>query len=603
MRDSPLSTSFAMALPKLPSLAEIWENPSILTTLPTPIAEAILERFRQVEQTVSGALNVPPTPIELAIAHPKFHWMDTAHLHYLGDEIAAAVDSCGAIIVTMPPRHAKTHTCSVWTPFWYLAKYPDRQILFISYEAKFARKWGVKVRGLIEMYGAAYGLYLDPKQTSGDDWALTTGGGMKTVGAGGGIAGNPAKLLIIDDAIKGVDEARSDLLREQLWDWWEGTVMQRIEPDTTVIVIGTRYHEDDLIGRMLQASAAGTGLKFEEVSLRAMAEADDPIGREPGTGLWTDHPLAGGKVWGQEYYDKKKASVSAYVWHATFQQRPSPPKGNKVDPAWWRTILPQDLPVHFDQEAQSWDLALDAEKKSDSYHAGLVGSRAGANIYLRAGYHRHGKIAAGIDPATNDAEDTVISQIRVWNVRYPGAQTKLVERAIAGPMLINTLQYEIPGMTPWPPKGARKGSKEANLDACSPTIRSGNVYIVLNPDGSMPQWASEFIEELRQFPNAPNDDYVDTFSQLMAFFLPGVRAAIGIDHKEALARRPATSPQEEATAALHSLLKRLAKPKIEAMRRQWKTQERDAKIPYGAVNTGIYARGGAGRRRGPIGLC
>jgi hypothetical protein len=225
---------------KLPSLQEVFDDPSILMKLPTPAVAEILERVKQVEQAVGGDVAIAPDPVSMAIGNPKFRWMDTPHLHYLGEQVAAAVDRSGAIVVTMPPRHAKSHTCSVWTPFWFLAQRPDAHVLLLSYEASFARKWGAKVRGLVEMYGKEYGLQVDPKKTAGDDWELTTGGGMKTVGAGGGIAGNPAKLLIADDLIKNDEEARSALMREKIWDWWEGTVLQRVEPDTTVILIGTR---------------------------------------------------------------------------------------------------------------------------------------------------------------------------------------------------------------------------------------------------------------------------------------------------------------------------------------------------------------------------
>ncbi len=539
---------------KLPSLQEVFDDPSILMKLPTPAVAEILERVKQVEQAVGGDVNIAPTPTEMAITNPKFKWMDTPHLHYLGEQVAAAVDRNGAIVVTMPPRHAKSHTCSVWTPFWFLAQRPDAHVLLLSYEASFARKWGAKVRGLVEMYGKEYGLQVDPKKTAGDDWELTTGGGMKTVGAGGGIAGNPAKLLIADDLIKNDEEARSALMREKIWDWWEGTVLQRVEPDTTVILIGTRYHEDDIIGRVLQASAARTGLEFEEITLRAKAEEKDPLDRLVGHGLWPNHPLPTGGVWGQTYYDEKEASVSPYVWNSVYQQRPSAPGGNMVDPAWWRFYRPNELPPDLDQELQTWDLSLDAQKQTDSYHAGLVMGRKGALVYLRDAFHEHGKIAA----SPNAMERTVISCIRNWNQIYPGARYKLVERSLAGPMLIQVMQSEVGGMLPWPPKGQRKGSKEACLNACIPDIRSGNVLLPLNHDGSRPKWVQEFIEEMRQFPRAPHDDYVDSFSQGMAFLLPAVRRAVESDHHEALSQKQTVEPVAAHTAALHSNLHRLA---------------------------------------------
>jgi len=575
-----------MALLKLPSLLEVCENPSLLLQLPSQIAEEYLARFKQIEQSVSETSSGHATPIDMAIEHPRYRWMNARHLHYLGDQVAAAVDHNGSIIVTMPPRHAKTHTCSVWTPFWFLARRPEDHVLFMSYESNFARKWGIKVRGLIEMYGAPYGLILDPKKTAGDDWELTTGGGMKTVGAGGGIAGNPAKLLIADDLLKNDEEARSDLQRENVWEWWEQTVVQRIEPDTTTIVIGTRYHEDDIIGRLIQHSNAGDGLHFDEVTLRAKAEADDPLARTEGEGLWLEH-------FPQSYYDEREGQVSAYTWSSVYQQRPSPPGGNMVDPDWWRFYRPSELPSDFDQEVQTWDLALDAEKKTDSYHAGLVMSRKGALIFIRDGYHEHGNIAASPD----SGERTVTTTIRTWDKIYPKARQKLVERAIAGPMLIQTMRHQVGGLIPWPPKGRRKGSKEACLNACVPDIRSGNVMLPINADGTKPKWVQSFIEELRQFPRSAHDDWVDAFNQGMAFMLPSVLQQIYSDQSRAKSETPLQSPQQAHAAALHALAKKLMTKKVDRMKREGKVQE-GGPVPFGRINTGILKPGKSRYGRG-----
>lgn len=470
-----------------------------------------------------------------------------------------------------------SHTCSVWTPFWFLALNPEGQVFLISSEANFARKWGVKTRGLVEMYGSDYGLALNPKKVAGDDWELTTGGGMKTVGAGGLVSGNPAKLLICDDLVKDDEEARSDLQRDNIWEWWDTTVIQRIEPDTTVIVIGTRYHEDDIIGRLLKHSKDGSGIPFDLISLPALAEADDPIDRGLGEGLWPEH-------FEQGFYDSRKNAVSSYSWESVYQQHPSPPGGNMVDPAWWRFYRPSELP-ELEQEIQTWDLALDSKKKSDSYHAGLTMGRKGALVFLRDSFRKHCNI------------NEVIETIQVWNRIYPKAKTKLVERSIAGPAVVQMLQPKVGGMVAWPPKGRQKGSKEACLNACVPDIRSGNVLLPLNPDGTKPKWVQEFIEELRQFPRSAHDDYVDSFSQGLNFLLPSARQSVDRDHSSALAQKPVMTPQAEHVSALHALVSKLAKPKLDALRRHTE-KEAASIIPFSkGFNTGIQSSPGRRTRR------
>lgn len=550
---------------KLPTILNPDGSPGELLTdpaaveragrLPAPLIARLNEQLKRVLQAMGGADNVPADPVSLAISKPKYAWMDTPHIRYLGEEVAAVVERSGAIVVCMPPRHAKTHTCSIWTPFWYLAQFPEDQVFFLSYEANFARKWGAKVRNLVELYGEEFGLELNPKKTAGDDWELTSGGGMNTSGVGGGIGGKPAKLLIADDLLKNQDEANSADQREKVWDWWESTVLQRVEPDTTIILIGTRYHEDDIIGRVLAHSASGDGHRFDNITLRAKAEADDPLNRTIGEGLWTDHPHRGG-VWGQEFYDSREASVSPYVWQSVYQQRPSPPGGNIVDPEWWRFYRPSELPTSFDQELQTWDLSLDSLKKSDSYHCGGVLSRKDALVYVRDAFHEHCDI------------NRVIATIVGWNRIYPGAKTKLVERSLAGPALVQTMRSHVSGMVAWPPKGRQKESKEACLDACVPDIRSGNVVLPLRADGSKPKWVEELIEELRTFPRAPHDDYVDMLAQGLNFLLPSARYAIDRAHEQAKAVTQPLTTAEAHVQLLHKLAGQLAEPKLGQLRRQ-----------------------------------
>jgi hypothetical protein len=552
-----------MAIPKIPDIKDILENPGILQSLrtqPIPVLLEVLERLKQAERALGGATNVPDTPIDMAFQHPKYQWMDAPHLHFLGDRVADAIQrskedgESSALLVKMPPRHAKSSSCSQWTPFWHLAKYPEDNILLMGSEHNNAAKWGEKVRRLVETHGEEYNLRLNPQKTARDDWELTTGGGMKCVGAGGQISGNPAKLLIGDDLIKNDEQARSDYQREMMWEWWETTVLQRIEPDTTTILIGTAYHEDDILARVMQHSAAGDGIPFQSISLSAKAEAGDPLGRPVGDGLWMDHPLSGGRTWGQEYYDKKEASVSPYVWDSVYQQRPSSPTGNMVDPTWFRYYRPTETPAHFDQECQSWDLSLDAEKKTDSRHAGLVLSRVGALIYVRTGFAEHCSI------------NKVILTIRGWNGLYPRARAKLIERATAGVALQQTLRAEVAGVLAWPPKGKQKASKEACLDAIIPAIRSGNVLLPLNPDSTIPAWVKDMVNEVSKFPRWAHDDWVDTLSQGVGYLLPGTRAFVDQQHGEALQHQDPVDAIEAHRQQLHAAIAAMTKPRLDEMR-------------------------------------
>lgn len=594
-----------MAAPRLPSVLEVFKNPKLIRAYSGQMLEDMTERVLQFERALTGATNVPDSPVDMALDHPAYQWMDAPHLHLIGDRIADAVrrtkeeNAAAALLVTLPPRHAKSTLCSIWTPFWYLAQYPQDWVLFISYEADFAKRWGTQVRRLIELYGERYNMKLNPTKTAGDDWELASGGGMHTTGAGGSISGRPAQLLLCDDLVKDSNEARSPHQREVMWEWWETTVQQRIESDTTTVLIGTRWFEDDILGRVQQASDDGSGPKFDTIWMPAKAierKPDDPesmklppdlLNRKPGEGLWTTHVQRSGKVWGQEYYDHIEETRTPTVWACVYQGLPTLPGGNMVDPAWWRFYRVTELPTTFDRACQSWDLSLDAEKKSDSRHAGLVLYRIGALIYIRAGFAEHCDI------------NRVASTLRSWSQVFPFAKIKLLERATSGVALKQTMQSQVYGILAWPPKGRQKGSKEAELDAIIPAIQSGNVLLPLNPDGSQPKWVKELIHELKAFPRGQHDDFVDALSQGVNYLLPGIRSAVDQAHDEAKSRTESQSAEEQHTARMHAMIKKFGEPKRQAMLDHQRREDRSM-IPFpmgfNGAGVGRFSRFFGGRR-------
>lgn len=572
-----------MAQPKIPPIEELLGEDSDarlrdVAKLPAPLMAEVAKQLRQLYSHLGARSDIPATPVEMAIRNPRYKWMDTPHIRFLGEKAAEAIEFLEPTIVCMPPRCTKSTTISQWTPFWALAKNPELQILFVSYEANFARRWGLKTRQLVELYGSEYGLKLNPKQTAADNWELESGGGMATTGVGGGVGGKPAKLFILDDLLKDHEEARSDVQRENAYEWWKMTAMQRIEPDTAVFAIGTRWHEDDVLARMIADSESGDGLHFNVISLPALAEENDPIGRAVGDPLWPEK-------FSKDWWEKRKRNVSDYIWSAVYQQRPTPPSGNIVDPNWWRYYRLSELPSDFDQLVQSWDLALDAKKKTDSYMCGGVLARKGALVFLLDAFHEHCSI------------NKVVDKIIEWDKLYPKARTKLIERAISGPALVQMLQNRVSGMTPWPPKGIRKDSKEGCLNAIAPDIRSGNVLLPLNYDGTKPKWVDELSGEVSSFPRAPHDDWVDMLSQGVAFLLPSARRAMNDAHSEALATKKAQTTVEQHTARIHAMIAKLAKPRMDAIKRIQRREDRSP-IPFATIDTGklrVSKRGGVAK--------
>ncbi len=238
------------------------------------------------------------------------------HIDLIDQAIVDAVEGKGPnrLIITMPPRHGKSFLVSQWTPAWFLLKYPRRKVLLASYEADFAREWGRKARALVEEYGARFGVEVDSKSSAADRWDLVGfTGGMRTAGAGGPITGKGGHLVIVDDPIKNSDDADSEVLRERLWEWWFSTLMTRLEKGAVVVLVQTRWHSDDLAGRVLANDAAKGAWRL--VNLPAIAEEpDDALGRAIGDPLCPELiPL--------EQLEEQRLG-SARTWAALYQQRP-----------------------------------------------------------------------------------------------------------------------------------------------------------------------------------------------------------------------------------------------------------------------------------------
>lgn len=207
---------------------------------------------------------------------------------------------------------------SEWTPAWHAIRWPEKRIILASYEAGYARTWGRKARNILEEHGARFGVSVNDDQSAANDWGTNAGGGMVTAGAGGAITGRGADLLIIDDPHKNAEDAISETIRDSIGAWWETTASTRIEPGGKAIVIATRWHEDDLSGRIIRRAAENGGMVVKVLTLRAMAEDDDILGRPDGAALWPER-------YDQAALEKIRLSRDPYWWLAMYQQRAGRP--------------------------------------------------------------------------------------------------------------------------------------------------------------------------------------------------------------------------------------------------------------------------------------
>lgn len=256
------------------------------------------------------------------------------------------------LAIFMPPRHGKSELTSKYFPAWYLGRHPDCRIILCSYEADFAADWGSKVRNLLQEYGDLFEtpIMVDRASSARNRWDIYGHkGGMQTAGVGGPITGKGAKILIIDDPVKNAEQANSATYREKAKDWFNSTAYTRLEPDGAVILIQTRWHEDDLGGWLLSDS------KEDWTIIDLPAISDD------GKPLWPDR-------FSIDDLNRIKEQVGSYWWSAMYQQRPQPAEGGILKRDWLRYYDPEDnweFKNSLFTTYTGWDLAISEKQTAD----------------------------------------------------------------------------------------------------------------------------------------------------------------------------------------------------------------------------------------------
>ena len=299
--------------------------------------------------------------------------------------------------------------------------------------------------------------------------------------------------LIIDDPIKNAKEAQSVTARESVWQEWESTLSTRLHKGASVIVIMTRWHEDDFVGRLLENSP----YNWERLRLPAIAEDEkDLLGREVG------EPLSPELGFDEEWAENKKVEVGSRTWASLYQQRPSPAEGAIFQREWIKYFNAQ--PSRYDNMIMSWDMTFKNSETSD-YVVGQVWQKSGSEFYC-------------IDQirAQMDFTQSVQAVVNLKN-KYPKCRTILIEDKANGPAIINTLKKKVSGIVPITPRE----SKTARAYSVTPFFEAGNVFY----KNTLPH-LNDVVEELAAFPHGSNDDSVDAMTQALNYFAERPKANV-----------------------------------------------------------------------------
>lgn len=424
------------------------------------------------------------------------------HVKIICDAIQKIIDGQQQfLIIELGPQHGKSMAITETLPSYYLMRYPDKKVMVTAYGENLYSQFADSNRDkFTRLAPKLFGLTTSKNTANQFDVRNHKGEAFFTSMLGSA-TGHSADLLIIDDPIKNSEEAMSPTVKEKIWKEWTNTFSTRLQNNSSVIVIATRWTTDDLSGRLLQQKA----YDWQEIKLPAIATGipkgqTDIIGRHNGEALCPElHTL--------DALLAQKKNLGTHAFNALYQQSPTIEGGNifKRDwPKWYvdsretmiRLGLTEKdvaiLPKHLDDTVQAWDATF-KNKANDDYVAGQTWSRRGANVYLRPGWcHKRLSFIQTM---------TAINQQKNM---YPRTSAILVEDKANGPAILDVLQRDISGIMAVSPGN---DSKEARAMSVSPVWEAGQVYL------PHPLWHPEiedWLEEIVGFPNMQHDDNVDS---------------------------------------------------------------------------------------------
>jgi len=382
------------------------------------------------------------------------------------------------LMITMPPRHGKSELASRRFPSWYIGRNPDKQIIAASYNSDLANDFGREVRNIVGSpeFGNLFKTCLSADSKAANRWHTDKGGMYVAAGVGTAITGRGADILLIDDPFKDRQEADSEVTRQRVWDWYTSTAYTRLMPGGAVVVINTRWHDDDLSGRLLEEQENG-GDKWDLLSLPAIDERGLP--------LWPEwYPL--------ERLNQIKAVLPARDWNALYQQNPIPDEGDYFKSAWFGEY--EELPKNLKFYGAS-DYAV-TDQGGDFTEHGIAGVDGSGNIYIADWWRGQTTSDVWIDKKCD--------LIQTYAPHCWFGEAGPIRKAIEPFMLRRMQEREAYCRIEWLASVTDKPTRARPIQALA---SMGKVFFPKNA-----VWKDDLIVQLLRFPAGKYDDGVDVLS-------------------------------------------------------------------------------------------
>lgn len=409
------------------------------------------------------------------------------------------------LIINVPPQHGKSKETSVIFPSWLLTRHPTKRVFQAGHTGDLSKGFSREAREVVtsDRYRHYFPDLINPRVNREGYWRTKLGGYYYATSVGGG-TGVPADILLIDDPHRDRAEANSPAHRDRVWQWFTSTAMTRLAPDGIVIVIQTRWHRDDLAGRLQDSKrireledAGFNDMKFEVLSLEALCEnpAKDPLGRQMGEALWPEvRPVS--------WLKAQKIIIGNYEWNALYQQRPNPEGGNITDIRNIKIVPRSKLPPGLKLN-RGWDLAV-SDKTLGDYSAGAYGGCDKDGVLYLVHMDRGRRLWPDqrkrvFDYVTREClPDGCDRRVGIEAVGAFEMAAQAVRDEFPGKVVVKTFKPTVDKMTralPW----------IAKIDA--------GMFVMVEGD-----WNQDFLDELEQFPNGTHDDQIDAVTVLYELF-------------------------------------------------------------------------------------
>ena len=382
------------------------------------------------------------------------------------------------LMITMPPRHGKSELASRRFPAWFIGRNPDKQIIAASYNSDLANDFGREVRNIVNSpeFGVLFETTLAEDSKAANRWHTDKGGMYVAAGVGTAITGRGADILLIDDPFKDREEADSELRRQRVWDWYTSTAYTRLMPGGAIVVINTRWHDDDLSGKLLREQEEG-GDKWELLSLPAIDQSGSP--------LWPEwYPI--------ERLEQIRSVLPSRDWNALYQQNPIPDEGDFFKLDWFGEY--DELPPNLRFYGAS-DYAV-TDNGGDYTEHGVGGVDGAGNLYLTDWWFGQQTSDVWIDKQC----DLILEhEPLVWL-----GEKGVIQKAIEPYLMRRIQERQAFCRIEWLASITDKPSRARPFQAMA---SMGKVFLPKNAT-----WKAHVLGQLMRFPAGANDDAVDVLS-------------------------------------------------------------------------------------------